>query len=415
MKLTVFLLFFYFLHLENFACTQFEIIETNTQELIEGLHYFNGETIIIGGDNYIAKFVDDELTILDNSFFPEENVIHSFNRIDTNTAFLVSSYPSLGNGSYYIFKTNDNCETWSLVFDTTNLRISKLTMFDSLEGLFFSTYYSMYRTIDGCHNVDYEMAPQMSSTAVAKFNDSIICLGTIQRFTISYDRGRTWNSRSFIMQAPTSFDFISLDTIVATANGYFAKSFNNGVTWTEKYIGDYLSKITHLEDNTLFMVGGKTFYDSLWTEINHGLIFKSYDLGETWQTFNTGLSTRFLNMEIINDSVALISGTNGVLIKYFYRDHNLGFEDLTSEESNFTIYPNPTSNMQQIQISSIGNDNVNITLFDILGNEVKPVFNGQIQEGITKIDCNLSNLPTGLYVYRIVNGKNINFIKSQKY
>jgi hypothetical protein len=396
---------------------QYDIVHTNTTSSLIELNNYNGEVFIVGNKHFLAKY-NLELDFLEEITAPGPslNYIHSFNRLDSNLVFLVSSYPSLGEGSYYIFESSDNCETWNLVFDTTNLRIKELIMFDAYEGIFISSYYSVFRSLDGFNTIEYEMSPQMYTSALEKYNDSILCFGELGDMTISFDRGRTWSPRSYIMELPNSFDFISLDSIVSSANGYFAKSIDGGYTWQQKYIGYNSPKILHdpNNSNTLFIIGAMSVQDELGTYLTRGMIMKSNDFGETWHTYNTGLPTRFLNMEFISDSVALICGTDGYLIKYFYRDHHLGFEELNDQLSDIKLYPNPTSQLQQIEIKTINSEDIEVSLLDVFGKEIKTVNEQDFHNGVYTASFDLSMLSSGFYVYKIRIGETVTYLKSQK-
>lgn len=82
--------------------------------------------------------------------------------------------------------------------------------------------------------------------------------------------------------------------------------------------------------------------------------------------------------------------------------------------SNIQIYPNPSLNLQEIQLTLKTTENVEITLLDLFGKEIKQVFKGQLLEGTSKTNCDISEFLSGFYVYKITYGKHISFIKTQK-
>jgi photosystem II stability/assembly factor-like uncharacterized protein len=419
MKLKSFIVVCFVIHLKVNVLSQFEIIQTNTNANLTGIVINNdkNETFIVGSQLYIAKFdnIYDIRTL--HAPGPKLNFIHSLNRIDSNNLYILSSSANFGIDSNFIFKSNDDGESWNEIFDTTDLIMSDLIMFDSLEGLFFSSMYTYFSTVNGCINFTRKNSPAHVSFAHQKYKDSIVAMGYFNQFIISFDRGKNWDVRNYLMELPTSFDFISMDSIVSLASGYFAKSIDGGFTWQKKnFIGSYISKIKHQPENnnTLFIVGGIVFYDSLWNEHRQGVIYKSYDFGETWHTYNTGLPTRFLNMEFISDSVALISGTDGYLIKYFYRDHHLGFEELNDQLSDIKLYPNPTSQLQQIEIKTINSENIKVSLLDVFGKEIKTVNELEFHDEVYTASFDLSNLSSGFYVYKITIGERVTYLKSQK-
>lgn len=68
-------------------------------------------------------------------------------------------------------------------------------------------------------------------------------------------------------------------------------------------------------------------------------------------------------------------------------------------------YPNPFNPATTIEYSLPGEENVELKIYDILGNEVKILVNGKQEAGFYKVNFNASNLASGLYIYRIQAGK----------
>ena len=62
-----------------------------------------------------------------------------------------------------------------------------------------------------------------------------------------------------------------------------------------------------------------------------------------------------------------------------------------------TSWPNPFSNKTQIRFSIAGKGIITIKIFDSMGNEVKQLYNGQLEKGNYEIPFNGSNLSSGIY------------------
>ena len=65
-------------------------------------------------------------------------------------------------------------------------------------------------------------------------------------------------------------------------------------------------------------------------------------------------------------------------------------------------YPNPFNPATQIKYDIAKASYVSIKVFDVLGNEVAAVFNGNLAAGKYSADFNASNLATGIYFYSLV-------------
>ena len=63
----------------------------------------------------------------------------------------------------------------------------------------------------------------------------------------------------------------------------------------------------------------------------------------------------------------------------------------------FQNYPNPFNPSTLIKYSVPRQSNIKISLFDIIGNEVETLFEGNQQMGLHEINLNAANLPSGVY------------------
>ena len=78
-------------------------------------------------------------------------------------------------------------------------------------------------------------------------------------------------------------------------------------------------------------------------------------------------------------------------------------------------YPNPFNPVTKINFSIAADSKVMLKIFDILGQEVATLFNGELSAGEHQLDFNASGLNSGVYIYRLdaagVNGKNFSSVK----
>jgi len=64
-------------------------------------------------------------------------------------------------------------------------------------------------------------------------------------------------------------------------------------------------------------------------------------------------------------------------------------------------YPNPFNPVTTIVYGLKARTNVELKLFDVLGREIVTIVNGEQDAGYYEIEFNASNLPTGIYFYKI--------------
>jgi phosphatidylserine/phosphatidylglycerophosphate/cardiolipin synthase-like enzyme len=74
-------------------------------------------------------------------------------------------------------------------------------------------------------------------------------------------------------------------------------------------------------------------------------------------------------------------------------------------------YPNPFNPVTTIRFQVPVSQQVELIIFDLLGREVRTLFNGVAERGITAVDFDAGDLSSGVYIYRIKNG---NYTASRK-
>lgn len=70
-------------------------------------------------------------------------------------------------------------------------------------------------------------------------------------------------------------------------------------------------------------------------------------------------------------------------------------------------YPNPFNPATSIEYTVIGNEFINLKVYDILGNEIAHLVNEEKERGRYKVNFNASNLTSGIYIYRLSAGSTI--------
>ena len=74
-------------------------------------------------------------------------------------------------------------------------------------------------------------------------------------------------------------------------------------------------------------------------------------------------------------------------------------------------YPNPFNPSTKINFSITEQSYVELTIYDILGNEISKLVNDNYPAGEYSVDFNAGNLPNGIYIAKINAGKYSKAIK----
>ena len=94
-------------------------------------------------------------------------------------------------------------------------------------------------------------------------------------------------------------------------------------------------------------------------------------------------------------------------------------DDVNTLPTEFTLsnnYPNPFNPSTKIQFSLPVSSKVTLTVYNLLGQEIARLVDGELSAGSHSVDFNAAGLSSGVYVYRIkaVNGNGKDFIASNK-
>ncbi len=152
---------------------------------------------------------------------------------------------------------------------------------------------------------------------------------------------------------------------------------------------------------------------------NSGFEVQRKTAGE-WQTigFVKGSGTTTQSQTYAYTDAGLASGT------YVYRLNQVDLDGSSHASSELSIvinnaadfalvqnYPNPFNPATQIGYSVGQRANVSLVVYDLLGREVATLVNEVKEPGSYKVNFSASNLPSGVYTYRIQSGS---FVQTKK-
>lgn len=228
--------------------------------------------------------------------------------------------------------------------------------------------------------------------------------GSVVRTT---NGGINWTNYVHLWTGYNSLDFIDQNT--GWAVGYYndpqwgvvSRTTNGGVNWTIQTI-NYLQNVkdVHFRDSANGWIIAET-------PANQTIIFRSYTGGISWQPQTSSLP--FVSKLYFIDSL-----TGWAIGSVILKTTTGGITDLTSLSTElparFSLhqnFPNPFNPSTKIkfEIPARGNDPVQFKVYDILGREVRTLVNENLKPGIYKVEFNASELPSGVYFYKIQAGE----------
>ncbi|MGV3629595.1 MAG: T9SS type A sorting domain-containing protein [Bacteroidota bacterium] len=387
-------------------------VETNTESDIFQISILDSSVVALGVSDYYGVSYDSCNNNMLTSVTPPGvpgNFNASLNRLNENTSYIISYWNGVTH--FQIYKTINGGHDWDIVFDTTGMFITELIMFDELEGLAFSTYHKMFRTVDGGQTWNLESYPYTVIFEIRKIDSNKMCLGLMNYFVTSTDRGHTWSPGTVLPEKPVDFCFLSQDTILGVTYGTpgvkFCRSIDFGDNFTTVSLPSTIkpADIAFRNPANGFIVGKNPYNE------NKPALLKSDDFGDTWVQYDFDLNTEFTDLEFLNDSIALISGTNGVLLKYNYLNNYLDVPENLKKANFLNLSPNPTDGIQYLSVSGNADEVLSISLLDLSGKEIKMLYSG-LNTGNIPLD--LTSIQSGFYLLSIQVGLKVEILRVQK-
>jgi len=364
-----------------------------------------------------------------------------------------------------VYRTTNGGGTWDTAIVPSQNYLRSIGFFDSENGILGTldedSSKILYRTSN--HGVNWSLITNLPSPwplgicgiNIVNENVAYAC-GRFRkpaRIVKTTDKGLTWTASLIDTSLATSLvDCFFWDenngiavggqahmlSFVAS-NAVVLKTTNGGNTWSRVYIATQLGqfwKISARATNTVFLstesyssgvsdILKSTNFGNDWTAIpfrqfqQQGIGFINENtgwvggIGPNYETTNgggewhlAGWGNLMNRVRFINDTIAYAVGTR----IYKYSRETVGI-NLISEKipSYFSLhqnYPNPFNPVTKIKIDIPSNVNrqtsdVKLVVYDALGKEVITIMNDQLSPGSYEVEFDGSNLPSGIYFYKI--------------
>ncbi len=327
----------------------------------------------------------------------------------------------------------------ALAVDPTNPAVAYMAIFDGL----VDSQVGLYKTTNSGTTwvpatTGIGTIKNFLSIVINPLNHNVVYAGTsfgvatstgpVQIYR-SNDAGATWTSvSSGLPSASTDTDPVrdmSMSTIDTArilaglfqntvAGGAFVTT-NGGGSWTRISAG--IPNVVGVQiRSTLIQPGSNSIMfaglDVSAAAGQTGGVYMSTDGGTSWNAFNGGPMAATNTVRALgwrNSDLTLFAGVGlGGLGNYEYTFPPLGVHnpnsDVPKEFSLMQNFPNPFNPSTVIQFSVPKSSYVSLKVYDMLGREVKTLVNETKQAGTYAYNFNASNLPSGVYLYKIVAG-----------
>lgn len=301
-----------------------------------------------------------------------------------------------------LHKSTDLGKSWSL----TNLtQDSLMSVYNVLaindDTIFAATEFNLRKTVNG--GSDWLVTPVKTDFFARSlhFSNNIFYVTGFETpnliFYKSADIGVTFDSIYY------GFGGMGGNSVFATKNGNIfvaspdfymgiLRSINLGLNWSQVLFDKYVLSV-FADDVGLVITGSDTIYIST----NFGDSWNSYLYPDNKYNYITDIKKDSDNYYFGTVKSGLyevdIITSLGDEINILYKSHQL--------QQN---YPNPFNPKTKIKFSIPKAELVQIKVYDILGKEIQTLLNEYKTTGSYEIEFDASNLPSGVYFYRMISG-----------
>lgn len=278
--------------------------------------------------------------------------------VNGNTGTVVGGYQLLGWYGF-ILHTTDGGSTWiNQSIDTLNQELIRVSFTDANTGTAVGFSGTIIRTSNG---------------------------------------GQTWIKQ--ISGTPEHiWDVSFTDTNLGITVGFFnvLRTTNGGLNWTT----------VSTPISTLFK--GVFLKESIGTAVGyHGTIIRTTDGGVSWEPQNSWTLNELRSVFFVDSINGIVVGIAGTILF----THNGGVNAIDNECNNIPSgfllmqnYPNPFNSSTTISFSIPSQSFVSLKVFDLVGKEVATIVSETRQAGNYSEQWNASELPSGIYFYKLRAG-----------
>lgn len=408
-KILFSLVLLFFVH---FVSAQYSIIPTGTTRDIDEIEKVDSNILIMGNSNFFVRCSGDCYNL--ESILPVG--IPSFTRnislfaSDTSNYYFLNSNSMLPSIYSKLYKTSDGGQNWEEHLLPNSFVANQLIIFDTSYYLAINDEIGYVSTNSGLNWTQGINFPFNDVTKSLRLSDSIAYIGGYQQIGLTTNQGINWSTDNYMHGTPLNFANKGIDSVYFVANSAVNSTLSyifNAVlsNRVDRVIpGGTLPIGIYVASQHEIYVTGKDY------ATNKGRILKTTDLGLTWTHFDIQENKYLADLVPLNDSIFLIGGQGGLLIKW---NKNAPMQPITlgiDEEKNVLdvrIFPNPSGTIQHIEINNPLFERVEVSVFDALGRDLGVFFMDNQPELDNKIIIDLAELPKGTFFYRIKLGNQI--------
>jgi hypothetical protein len=221
---------------------------------------------------------------------------------------------------------------------------------------------------------------------------------------LSTNNGTSWTEVNTGLTYPVAYALaVSGTNLFAGTSGGVFLSTNNGTSWTAVNTGLTNTYVW------AFAVSGTNLFAG-----TSGGVFLSTNNGTSWTEVNAGLTNTSVWAFAVSGTNLFAGTSGGGVWRRQLSEMITDVEELNPLPTEFSLgqnYPNPLNPSTKIKYSIPKSSQVSLKIFNTLGEEIETLVNEEKPVGTYELNWNASNLPSGVYFYRIQTG---DFVQTRK-
>ncbi|HET7152736.1 MAG TPA: T9SS type A sorting domain-containing protein, partial [Candidatus Kapabacteria bacterium] len=196
-------------------------------------------------------------------------------------------------------------------------------------------------------------------------------------------------------------------SLAASSHSVFAAT-DSGIYRTTNFGAEWIQPTNGLPRAKSFGVSALGNY--VFVGVDSNGIYYSSDDGVTWVQANTGLPSNIAYFGPFTiDNKYIYAGTTIGVWRRPISDFITAVDEKSSVPAQFTLqnYPNPFGTTTNIEYRIPNEEQVTLRVYNALGEEIATLVNGRQATGTHDLSFDASNLPNGVYFYRLSAGRDV--------
>ncbi|HCY75478.1 MAG TPA: hypothetical protein DHV28_06115 [Ignavibacteriales bacterium] len=391
---------------------QWKLLKVGGEDLNAAVQLTDDKAFVIG-DNGVMLATNNRGSTWVPFHLGVRSHLNSIKFIDDYTGFVVGDRG-------VILKTDSRWRSWDVLSIATNYYNTDVSFINELNGVVVGYKYlyngdmpQSYATILVTNNGGLRWV-EKTIPIIGKFNsvdfydkDHAIAVGDAGLIAYTDDGGESWYMHRITARNLNEIKVChsGLKVIVGDEGAlYVAKDRYN--QWANYSINRAynLQSICLRGSDTYVLAGEKICFQND-GPVYLSVILESKELNDNWKLVFCDMAGRFNAINFCNFKTGIAVGERGTVAVHsiLYIQDPVVISD-KPEKVEIQNYPNPFNPATTISYNIPELSDVDLRIYDILGNEIAVLVNEEKPAGKYEVNWNASNLPSGIYVYQLRAG-----------